>query len=401
MLRHLFILIWNRKRSNFLLITEILLSFFVLFVVSSLLVNSYYNYRQPTGFAYDNVWEVSLNPGQDTAHRKETLQQLLRSLRAMPGVVAVTRTSSNTPFSFSNMNSDQYHYKGKQGPQTEQYDADYEMQKVLKFNVTQGRWFDRRDATTADENSTPVIINQKMATAMFGQESAVGKVLTDDKGKAKWPVVGVVDAYRAGSDYAANEPAIFFRSELDEGAKLEPEAGPGVLLVRVQPGSSALLEQKLVKEIFSATKGWHAVVNTLDESRHDKLKVVLTPLIALGVVSLFLIINVALGLFGVLWYNINQRRAEIGLRRALGATGAGIGGQFLGEMLVVTTLGVLAGVVLAAQFPLLGVFGLEPTVYVVAIVLAATLIYVLTAICAFQPSRIAAGIQPAVSLREE
>lgn len=400
MLRHLFTLIWNRKRSNFLLIAEILLSFFVLFVVSSLLVNNYYNYRQPAGFAHDNVWEVNLNPGQDTAHRKETLQLLLQRLRAMPGVVAVTRTSSNTPFSFSNMNSNQYYYKGKQGPQVEHYDADYDMHKVLKFNVTQGRWFDRRDATT-DGSSTPVIINQKMATAMFGQESAVGKMLTDDKGKAKWPVVGVIEAYRAGSEFAANEPALFFRTELDEGAKLDPGAGPGVLLVRVQPGSSAMLEQKLVKEIFSATKGWHAVVNTLAESRHDKLKVVLTPLIALGVVSLFLIINVALGLFGVLWYNINQRRAEIGLRRALGATGAGIGGQFLGEMLVVTTLGVLAGVVLAAQFPLLGVFGLEPTVYVVAIVLAAVLIYVLTAICAFQPSRIAASIQPAVSLREE
>lgn len=400
MLRHLFTLIWNRKRSNFLLIAEILLSFFVLFVVSSLLVSSYYNYRQPTGFAYDNVWEIGLNPGQDTAHRKETLQLMLQSLRATPGVVAVTRTSSNTPFSFSTMNSNQFYYKGKQGPQTDHYDADYDMQKVLRFNVTQGRWFDRRD-DAADESSTPIIINQKMASDMFGQESAVGKVLTDSKSKAKWPVVGVIDAYRPGSAFAANEPAVFFRTQLDERAKLDPNAGPGVLLVRVQPGSGAVLEQRLVKEILSSTKGWHAVVNTLDESRHDKMKIVLTPLIALGVVSLFLIVNVALGLFGVLWYNINQRRAEIGLRRALGATGAGIGGQFLGEMLVVTTLGVLAGVVLAAQFPLLGVFGLEPTVYVLSIILAAVLIYVLTAICAFQPSRIAAGIQPAVSLREE
>jgi putative ABC transport system permease protein len=400
MIRHLFTLIWNRKRSNFLLITEILLSFFVLFVVGSLLVSSYYNYRQPAGFAYDNVWEVNLNPGQDTAHRAETLRLMLQRLRATPGVVAVTRTSSNTPFAFSTMNSNQYHYNKKQGPQADHYDADDDMQKVLRQHLTQGRWFDRRDDAAAD-NSTPIIINQKMATAMFGQESAVGKVLTDGKGKAKWPVVGVIDAYRPGSDFAANEPAVFFRTQLHEGAKLDPNAGPGFLLVRVQPGSGAVLEQRLVKEILNSTKGWHAVVNTLDETRHDKMRVVLTPLIALGVVALFLIVNVALGLFGVLWYNINQRKAEIGLRRALGATGAGIGRQFLGEMLVVTTLGVLAGVVLAAQFPLLGVFGLDPMVYILSIVLAAGLVFLLTAICAFQPSRIAAGIQPAVSLREE
>ena len=47
----------------------------------------------------------------------------------------------------------------------------------------------------------------------------------------------------------------------------------------------------------------------------------LVPMIVLLIVACFLIINVALGLFGVLWYNINKRRGEIGLRRAVGATG--------------------------------------------------------------------------------
>lgn len=397
MLRHLFTLIWNRKRSNFLLITEILLSFFVLFAVCSLLVTSYYNYRQPPGFAYDNVWEISVNPGQDTAHLQDNVALVLQRLQATPGVVAVTRTSSNTPFAFSSMNSNQFYYQKKQGPLTDRYDADDDMQKVLRQKLVAGRWLDRRDDAAKNH---AVVVNQAFAEEMFGQETAVGKTLTTNKGDYTWQVVGVVEAYRRGSDFDGNNPAVFERKTLGGGHRLDPTDHP-VLLVRVQPGSGAVLEQRLVKEITDVTKGWGAVVNTLEETHRDKMKVVLTPLVALGIVSLFLIVNVALGLFGVLWYNISQRRAEIGLRRALGATGAGIGGQFLGEMLVVTTLGVLAGVVLAAQFPLLGVFGVPASVYVVAIILAAVLIYVLTAICAFQPSRIAAGIQPAVSLREE
>ncbi|SNC65019.1 putative ABC transport system permease protein [Hymenobacter gelipurpurascens] len=397
MIRHLFTLIWNRKRSNFLLMAEILLSFFVLFVVSSLLVSNFYNYRQPLGFTPENVWEFDVDPGQDTTDRKATLRLLVQELQATPGVAAVTWTSSNTPFSFSNMNTDEYRYKEKKAPLTERYDADDNMVRVLGQKVVAGRWFDRRDDAAAH---SPVVVNQKFAEEMFGDEAAVGKIMTNDKHDQQWQIIGVIEAYRSGNDFAANEPALFDRRVLQDSGKVGNTELP-ILLVRVQPGSGAVLEQQLVRKIKQVTKGWDANVNTLQENRQDKMKFMLTPLIALGLVGLFLILNVALGLFGVLWYNINQRKAEIGLRRALGATGNNIGRQFLGEMLVVTTLGVAGGLVLAMQFPLLGVFGVASAVYVQAMLLATVLIFLLTAICAWQPSRIAASIQPAVSLREE
>jgi putative ABC transport system permease protein len=396
MIRHLFTLIWNRKRSNFLLMAEILLSFFVLFVVSVLLVNNYYNYRQPMGFTSDNVWEFNVNPGQDTINRKATLQRLVQELKATPGVAAVTWTS-NTPFSFSTNNTDEYRYKDKGAPLTEIYDTDDDMVKVLGLNVVAGRWYDRRDDASSRHT---VVVNQRFADEMFGKESAVGKIMTNDKHDEEWQIVGVVDAFRAGSDFAANEPTIFMRRALQDTARMG-NTEQATLLVRVQPGSAAVLEQQLVRKVKAVTKGWDAVVNTLAENRQDKMKIMMTPLIALGLVGLFLILNVALGLFGVLWFNISQRKSEIGLRRALGATGNNISGQFLGEMLVVTTLGVAGGLVLAMQFPLMGVFGLPAPVYFMAMALATALIFLLTAICAFQPSRQAAGIHPAVALREE
>ncbi|TGE27367.1 ABC transporter permease [Hymenobacter metallicola] len=398
MIRHLFTLIWNRKRSNFLLMAEILLSFFVLFVVSVLLVSNYYNYRQPMGFRSDNVWQFDIDAGQDTVDRRGKLRLLVQELQATPGVVAVTGTSGNTPFSFSTMNTDEYRYKDRKAGYTDRYDADDDMLKVLHQKVVAGRWFDRRD--DAAGRRFPVVINQVFARQMFGDEAPVGKVLTNEKRDEEWHVIGVIEAYRSGSDFAPNEGAIFHRKTLNDTSRYVQQEVP-LLLVRVQPGSGAVLEQQLVRKIKSVTKGWSANVNTLEENRGDKLKFIMTPLAALGLVGLFLIINVALGLFGVLWYNINQRKAEIGLRRALGATGNGISKQFLGEMLVVTTLGVLGGLALAAQFPLLGAFGLASGIYVQAMALSTVLIFVLTAICALQPSRIAAGILPAVSLREE
>jgi putative ABC transport system permease protein len=53
MFKHLFKMIWNKKKQNSLLIVEILLSFLVIFAVFSFALNSYNNYAKPMGFNYD------------------------------------------------------------------------------------------------------------------------------------------------------------------------------------------------------------------------------------------------------------------------------------------------------------------------------------------------------------
>ena len=108
-----------------------------------------------------------------------------------------------------------------------------------------------------------------------------------------------------------------------------------------------------------------------------------------------------LGLFGVLWYNINNRKSEIGLRCALGATRDYIHKQFIGEMMVIATLGIIPGLIITIQFPILNVFNLESLVYYLAIAISILTIYILIIICALLPSAQAAKIKPATALHEE
>ena len=124
-------------------------------------------------------------------------------------------------------------------------------------------------------------------------------------------------------------------------------------------------------------------------------------MIILIIVAGFLIINVALGLFGVLWYNINLRKSEIGLRRAVGASGNAVSKQLVGEALVLSTFALIIGSFFAVQFPLLNVFDLPASVYIVALLFAIAFIYVLVIICALYPGKQAASIYPAVALHEE
>ena len=398
MIRHLFTLMWNRKRANGLLMLEMVLAFVVLFVVGSVGVFNWNNYRAPLGFAYKQVWEVTMSPGNQPGREQfATLQRVLQRLRSTPGVVSVARHSENTPFSF-NDNSTEFRVKDgadKRKVGAEFYYVGPELHDVMDLHLVAGRWFDRRDEAAGRRQ--PMVITELMQAKLFpgGRASAVGQTLLDNDNDA-YEVVGVISAYRARGELAELYPAVlaYVGPQDTTHAWFNP-------MVRVRPGSGAALEKRLGDDIRAVSGGWASTITSLPEQRLTQLKFRLTPPAILAVICVFLLVNVALGLFGVLWLNINQRRGELGVRRAMGATGAAISRQVVGEILVLTTFGLLFGLLVAVQFPLLGVFDVPPGVYGMAMLLATGVLYVLAAGCALYPSRLAAAIQPAVALREE
>ena len=400
MIRHLFTLMWNRKRANGLLTLEIFLAFVVLFAVGSVGVYYWRNYRAPLGFAYDNVWQISLSPGtQPRPEQFGTLQQVLARLRSTPGVVSASRSVDNTPFAFSTNSGNVATGEGPAARQTDEsdfYDAGPELPDVLGLHMREGRWFDRRDETPG--RYPPVVLTEATRAALFpGGQPVLGQIVRFGfKGTEPFRVIGVSGPYRAGGELSEPRPGLFrYVSPQDTSRALFK------LLVRVQPGAGAGLEKKIGDDIRAINPLWHSSIDYLTDMRIAQLKVSLAPPAILGVVCLFLIVNVALGLFGVLWLNINQRRAELGVRRALGATAGAISGQVVGEILVLTTFGLGLGLLVAVQFPLLGVLDVKPGIYLTAMGLAAAALYLLATACALYPSRLAAGIQPAVALREE
>lgn len=388
MIRHLFTLIWNRKRTNALLIVEIFLAFVVLFAVGSVGVFTLRNYQAPLGFAYENVWQVNLNPGtQPRRDQFATLEQVLQHLRATPGVELVARTNFNTPFAFSTSNGTVSARPGSPEIAIDYYQASQELHDVLGLQLQQGRWFDRRDDATTHQ---PVVLTQLASDGLFPGQSAVGKIVGD------WQVVGVVGPYHGTGALSEERAGVFFYV-----SSQDTNQARSTLLVRVRPGAGAALEKKINDDIRASNPTWTSSIDPMAAQRATQLRQLLPLPVLLGIVCAFLLINVALGLFGVLWLNINQRRGELGVRRAMGATGAAISRQVLGEILVLTTFGLALGLLVAMQFPLLGVFNVQAGVYLTAMALAAGGLYLLAAGCALYPSRLAAGIQPAVALREE
>ena len=172
-------------------------------------------------------------------------------------------------------------------------------------------------------------------------------------------------------------------------------------MVKVIPGADAGFEGKLYKLMATTLKKSNIEIEHLDNKLRGANNFTLIPLIIFSIVAAFLIINVALGIFGVLWYNINKRKGEIGLRRAIGAPASSVSMQIVAESLIITTLALLLGIFFAVQFPLLHVFDLPAGVYILAIFLAIAFIYLLVFICSLHPGRQAAAVYPAVALHED
>lgn len=398
MIRHLFKLMWNQKRKNLGLLLEVFFSFLVIFAVFTFLVHNFNRYREPLGFDYDQVWALNLYSTSDrdssyeayTERVNKDIDRIEQVVKYYPELESYTFSSGNTPYSGSRHITG-ISYEGEAaGPNPDIYAVDEKFAEVMNLSVSEGRWFNQADMH--DESITPIVINQQLRDNFFEGEEAVGKQLEAPHSEQTYKVIGVIGNYKQGGEFSETGNAFF-----------QPRTNQPVtaMLVKVKPGSDATVEARLFNDLGDVAKDWNLEMRYLDEMRTNTLKETLIPAIIFIVIAAFLVFNVALGLFGVVWQNINKRRQEIGVRRAMGATKTGISGQIIGEVLVLATLSLLLGLFFALQFPLLNVFNLPAGVYLVAILLAIVFIYIIVLACSFYPSVLAARLHPAVALHEE
>ena len=177
---------------------------------------------------------------------------------------------------------------------------------------------------------------------------------------------------------------------------------PRNLLIKVRAGTPAAFEERLIKRLQAAAPDWSFEVTRLTQMRDDSIRFAVAPLIAIGLVAAFLMLMVALGLFGVLWQAVTQRTRELGLRRVKGASKVNVRRQILGEIGVMTGLALAVGLLVVVQFPLLNIiYFVDLRVYLIAFILSAATIVALTLLCGWYPSHVATRIEPAEALRYE
>ncbi len=390
MKRHLLKLMWHRKRANALVVAEIFVSFLVLFVVIAFAILFGLNYRKPLGYDIDGVWRVGLQMNQ--AAEGDSAAARYESILAEVGRMREVQRAAGIDFPPYSMGAMVMPAEVRGRPiMVETNAATDGLADVLGLSLVSGRWFGPEDDAA---NWKPVVINRELAIATFGREDAAGERLPFMEERR---VVGVVADFRKGGELEGTSHYMFTRARVGPSG-----AAPPQLLLKMRDGVDAAFEEELVRRMSAVAPGWSFSVEPMARMRASALRLQLIPLLIGATIALFLVLMVALGLTGIMWQTVTRRTRELGLRRAVGASDRGVYGQIVFETVILAAAGILVGLAVALQLPLMGVadfFGSR--IYFAAVLLSSGTIVALAVLCGLYPGWLASRVEPAEALRYE
>lgn len=352
-------------------------------------------------FVIDNGWIGT----EDIAAR---LRADLNALRSIPEVESA---SASNAYPFENGGWDfgfSTRSDGSDWVDTAVYFGDEQTLHTLGVRLIAGRDFNADDIVDfkglGDKlPTTGVIISRAVAERLGHGAQILGRRITMIPGLRSVTVVGIVDRlqtpWTAKTTSAKDAPG-------DELAAVLPYrvVQPQVFyLVRARSGKLGAA-MKAAREALSKVSRERVVdkIQPLAEARHAAEGNNRAPVILLTIICVSLLAVTAFGIFGLASFWVIQRRHQIGIRRALGATRIAIVQHFQMENLLITGAGVAAGILLAvaSNLWLAGALSMErlPFGYLVA---GVTIMLLVGQLSVFWPALIAASVPPGVATRTD
>jgi predicted permease len=375
----------------------------MLLVGAGLLARTFAELRRvDVGFDTSNLLVLRITPDaaryRTGAQTTDYYRRVLNSLREVPAIRFVAAVTS-LPMSTIGSDFTRPYWpeharpEGKQVSQASIRMATPEYFGTLGLPVIAGREFTERDDADAPR---VVIINQKLARTAWGAENPVGRKLILDYQRGPYPyeVVGVVRDDRHDGPRSEPVPEIFIphsqnpylvmnviaRTTLDPVAVAQTARAYALRVDPDQPVHSVTTMDQLLG----------------DAVQLDRFAMLLITLFAVGG-----LITAAGGVYALLAYTVVQRRREIALRMALGASPRRVARSIVMESLVLAVAGGTIGLVGAAassRFARTLLFGVAPQ-DPVTLVTAVALLLVVVVAASWLPARRAALIDPSRAMR--
>jgi predicted permease len=279
--------------------------------------------------------------------------------------------------------------------------------EALRIPLRSGRLFgDQEPART-------VIVNEAMARKFWpnanalGQAILIGAELSPDFEEGSVGIVGVVGNVRENGLDNDPPPVMYqLHSQIPDAAmKLVNAMLPAGVIVRTRPG---IVPTSVSQSVQEALLAGDAQLPAMSVRTMEQLSLRSTArqnfaLLLLGVFAAIALLLATVGIYGVISYSVAQRTREIGIRVALGAARSDVARLVIGQGLVLTLIGVAAG--LAGAFALTRflasmLYGVRPTDPLTFVAVPLVLTGAALLAC-YIPARRATKVDPMVALRYE
>jgi putative ABC transport system permease protein len=351
-----------------------------------------------------NPNESATDPYRDVARRATFERELLRRMKAIPGVELAALTSAlpstNTnPNAVGGVTNEGFTIEDRPGESLKDLRAERirispDYFEVLRASLLRGRSF-----TEGDEDGKPLvaIVDESTAQKYWPDGDPLGRRVrfTRDRTKPWTTIVGIVKDIKTDGLDIDGVPHIYVSSYQDSNKRLS------VVLRTSLP--AGLLEPQIRHDIQSIDPslpvfGVSSMNDVLDRSLASRR---FSADLVGGFAGLAVLLA-AIGIYGLLAYLVGQRSREIGIRMALGARPEDILRMFLHRGAVLAGAGVVAGLLIAASSAsvmaslLYGVRAHDPAVLLIVPVL----IFGTAILASYLPARRATKVDPVIALRE-
>ena len=289
-------------------------------------------YSAETGFDRQDVIFMSVKTDGAGLQGNALRGRILESLRSMPGVVSASFEMS--PLSFKGWESSTlvqgYTYGPNEDDRVHVSFIAEDYFRTLRTPLIQGREFSEQDTATS---SKAAVVNEAFARRYFQGQSPLGRFVTFKGETVRYEIVGMAKDIRS-RNLQGNIPATVYIDAVQA-----PRPPTGVYIVR-GAGIAPVLDPAL-KRVDSRLRATD--VRTLDRDlSHSILRERILATLS-GLFGALALVLVAVGVYGVMAFQVARRRKEIGVRMKHGARPVQVIGMVLGQMAVPVGLGAAMG----------------------------------------------------------
>jgi len=392
-----------RKRSGAVLIAvQIAVTLAILSNAITLIAERLSWSSQPTGIDEPNIFFLFAASVDKPPNLAALESQDLALLRSMVGVADAYCTNSY-PLQGGGWSMDVNLTSDQKSPSAHAsyYFGDEQALSTLGVKLLAGRNFAASEIIDRDASTIPsaggIIVTRALAQRLFPAGDALGKSIYIET-KQPAPIIGIID--RLQGPFVA---ATGFMSTFSDNSVLAPfrplDETP-TYVVRTKPGNLSEVI-KLAQSKLAEINGSRIIsARSMGEVRARAYRGSRGLALLLGSVSFVLVAVTAFGMVGLTSYWVAQRRRQIGIRRALGATRLAIMRQFQKENLLIASSGVLAGILLAIALNLWLIGRFEMIRLAPGYVIGGGIVMLLLGqIAVYWPAMRAAQVPPALAVR--